>query len=225
MWCKFHESLLKKWSEICFIYSIMHTKSEIFYTWITIILGIPLIIIGALSSSAIFANSSIKSDVINYISGGLVLTLTILTGIKQFFNSAERAKNHNDHGVKYRSINLEIDELLACPRRNREISPQEFLPNIRKRMEELQSTSPKIPMYLLNRYIQFRKMSRKTEINYRETFKTESRSNSRDVSEEIVEIDTDDEQEIVQDITGGREFARMVTIQEGLEERDDKKKS
>ena len=59
-WNRYHEQLLKKWSQISKTYSIMHSLCATYYSNWHKRLGIPVVIIGGITASSIF--SSNKND-------------------------------------------------------------------------------------------------------------------------------------------------------------------
>lgn len=77
---KYMENVRKKWSSTAKTYSIMYSISAQYYSTWNKRLGVPVILLGAASSS-IFTTSS-KNDTVNiwsYINGDLVLLATGLT--------------------------------------------------------------------------------------------------------------------------------------------------
>ena len=101
MWNEYNEYLIKKWSVMCKTYSIMHSISADYYNKLDRKLGIPVILLGAVSASSIFTTSSNSSEIWSYINGCLVLIMTGVSGVSKFLGTSEKFTKHTSASFKY----------------------------------------------------------------------------------------------------------------------------
>jgi len=153
MWNKYHENLLKKWAQMCKTYSIMHTLSAARYSAWDRRLGIPVVILGAATSTLIFGSSSDTTGVMRYINGTLALIVTALAGVSRFINTGEKTVKHKAVSFKYTSIAMNIDTILSFPRSERAESPQEFISSIKSNILEVRENAPEVLMSIMNNYL------------------------------------------------------------------------
>lgn len=85
-WDKYNEAFLKRHSKKCKIHSLMHSLTANYYSNLNTYFGIPVVLLGAITSASIFssANSTNTDDGTliyrNYINGSLALIVTALGG-------------------------------------------------------------------------------------------------------------------------------------------------
>lgn len=162
-WNRYHENLLKKWSEISKTYNIMHSIAASWYASLDKKLGIPVIIIGAITSSSIFSSSSTSNyDMMRYINGTLALIVTALVGVNKFLGANDKQTKHLSASFKYTSIAMNIDTILSFQRVDRIHKPEEFINNMKKELLEIREHSPNLPSWIIKDY--FNKLD-KTLIN------------------------------------------------------------
>ena len=155
-WNKYHENLLKRWSEHSKIYKTMHSIASQYYTEWDRRLGIPVIILGAFTASSIFSVNGFSTElayIMNYVNGSLALVLTALTGINKFLGLQEKSVKHNQAVFKYFSIAMEIEQILTFPRNGRRIEPEEFLNSTKLAILEVREHAPEVPGFILEQQI------------------------------------------------------------------------
>ncbi len=199
MWCNYHEDLLKKWSEMCSIYTIMHIKATNFYNWVNIFLGIPLVIISATVSFITLLSISFEGDILVYVGASVSFGLTILLGFDKFFGASDRSQAHFKMPPFYKKINMEIEELLSFPRCERKSPPDKFLQKIRLSINDLQENAPRVPGHITKKYMSFRRVKR-TKVNKRNTYKDKTPEPS-DSSQTVIEMEPG-EQGMIRDLDG-----------------------
>lgn len=157
-WNTFHEDLLSTWSSTSKTYNIMHTIASEYYHKIDNYLNFPLILLGALTTSSIFAtvpaSFSNYSHMWTYINGGLTLTMTILSGFSKSFGINEKIVKHSSTAFKYTQIAMDIDSILSEPSQDRKVSPTMFIEKMKKEILDTRKYSPNIPSDILNKFIQ-----------------------------------------------------------------------
>lgn len=157
-WTVFHEELLQKWLRISKTYSLMHGLSSRYYARINKGLGLPVVILGALTTSSIFSSINntpdfYSSEIWNYVNGFLSLSVTVLSGVSNFLGAEQKLNSHQTSSVKYSKICFNIESILAFPKTEREIDANDFVKEIKKEIMELQENSIPIPSSILSRYI------------------------------------------------------------------------
>jgi hypothetical protein len=155
LWDSHHENLLKKWGSLSATYNIMHTLSAAKYAKLDRMLGIPVILIGSVTASSIFADADFIGDRVymSYLNGGLTLLVTALSGISKLLRTSENIANHRNASFKYSQIKIEIDSILSFNRNKRYSTPQEFISKIKRDMLEVQENCPDVSLDILNKYI------------------------------------------------------------------------
>lgn len=154
-WDKYQENVLKKWSSMSKTYSTMHSLAAEYWNKWDKRIGIPVILLGAITSSSIFTtNSEIDdSNIWKYVNGGMVLLMTGISGISKFLGTNEKHIKHTSAAFKYTQISMNIDTLLSFPRNDREKNPRQFINKIKVAILEIREYSPNIPTWIVSEYI------------------------------------------------------------------------
>lgn len=156
LWNDYHEELLKNWAEMSKTYSIMHSLCANHYAKLDKLLGIPVIILGALTASSIFGTSNYNDQnhfYLNYINGGLALIITALTGVNKFLGSAEKRIKHQTASFKYTSIAMNIDTMLSFSRDKRRDDPQDFSIKQKSKILEIRENCPEVIPKIMSSYL------------------------------------------------------------------------
>ena len=152
-WTKYNENLVRKWSSMSKTYSTMHSISAEYYNKWEKRLGIPVVLLGAISASSIFTTSTENSDIWMYINGGLVLLMTGISGVNKFIGTHEKQIKHTSASFKYTQISMNIDTLLSFPRSDREEIPKDFIKETKLAILEVREHSPYLPTWVVNHYL------------------------------------------------------------------------
>jgi len=150
-WNYYHENLLKKWSEQVKTYSLLHLLSADYYANLEKKLGIPLILLGAITSSMIFLFGQNANMV--YVNGALSMLLTIMISVNNFLSASEKHGKHRISANKYQTISLNIDTLLSFPRENRTEKPEMFITDIKSTIIDIRTNSPDVVSFIIKEYI------------------------------------------------------------------------
>lgn len=151
-WNEYHEELLKKWAEMSKTYSIIHSLCAQYYTTWNKRLGVPIIIIGGVTASSILSNKN-SSLAWTYINGALALLMTVLSGISNFLGILEKINKHQTASFKYSKISMDIDMILSFGRLNRNISPDDFIHEIKISILNCRENAPEILPWIMAEYI------------------------------------------------------------------------
>lgn len=153
-WNSFHENLLRKWAQTSKTFAIMHNLSAAFYAKWDRWLGIPVVLLGAVTASSIFATSGDVPIEIHYANGCLALLTAGLTGVSRFLGYAEKRVKHQTAAVKYTDVSMEVDAILSFPRSGRVSSPQEFINVTKKKMLDIREAVPEILPSIMTNYLE-----------------------------------------------------------------------
>ena len=134
-------------------YAIMHSLCAQHYASWDKRLGIPVVVLGAVTASSIFASSSDQTGLMHYINGALALALTALAGVTKFLGIAEKLVKHQTASFKYTSIGMNIDTMLSFPRHGRSSTPQEFMNSMKGNILEVRENAPEVLPNLLAKYL------------------------------------------------------------------------
>lgn len=152
-WNNYHEKLLKRWSQICKTYAIMHSLSAQHYSKWHKRLGIPVVILGGITASSIFSSNSDDSKIWVYINGSLSLLMTGLAGVSSFLGTSEKTNKHQIASFKYTKISMDIDTVLSFSKEYREVSAHEFVSKKNAEMMEIRENAPEVLAWILNHYL------------------------------------------------------------------------
>ncbi len=153
-WNNYHESLIKRWSSMAKTYSTIHTLSASHYKRIDKFLGIPVILLGAITASSIFSSHDEEHfPEWKYINGGMALLMTALTGISNFLSLKEKINSHNIAAYKYLRVSMDIDTILSFTRQNRIKDPQSFIYEIKKEILEIKENCSQPQEWIMKDFI------------------------------------------------------------------------
>lgn len=190
-WNKYNENILKSWAQMAKMYRIMHSLCSNYYEKLEKMLGIPVIILGAITASSILGTNTedIKTiKYITYLNGGLTLIITALSGINNFLGSSEKKTKHQTASFKYCIIAMNIDTILSFRRENRNCNPQEFIFEQKRAILDIRENSPEIHAGILSNYLKKYDKSllnietKVNDISFSETKKTTPVSSSENNS-------------------------------------------
>jgi len=153
-WNKYHEHLLKKWSQMSKTYSIMHSLCAHYYANWHKRLGIPIILLGGITASSIFSSKKEDFPEWVYINGALALLMTALSGVSNFIGTAEKTSKHQNASYKYTKISMDIDTMLSFSRNERTQTPQEFISGRKIEMLEIRENAPEVLAWVMGDYLQ-----------------------------------------------------------------------
>lgn len=133
------ETLFKAEGEKCEGMSILHQKSYKKYSYLSVLINIPVIVlssvVGFLSTIEMFPSQ-------NYMIGGLSIFIAIIKTLDSYFSWTQRAENHRMTGLSYMKISKLIQIQLSLERHNR-IQAHDMLKIVQNDLQNLrESESP-----------------------------------------------------------------------------------
>ena len=159
--------------------SWLHYHSELYYAKRRTFIDLPVIIFSGViaflnaASSSLFENDTKMASIALGI-GSLVVS--ILNTIGSYFSWAKRAENHRLSSIAYAKLFRFISVEMNLPR-NERIRPNDLLKMVKDRYDQLQETSPAIPLTVVNDFKsrfsvqKYEKISRPIECNGLEEIK------------------------------------------------------
>jgi hypothetical protein len=106
-------------------------------------LGIPTIILSAITGTTIFASLATQDKMLIWVKiivGLLSVSAAVLASLQTFYNYHERAEKHRSTGVKYKEVIRSIEKNTLA----RGFSQQE-IDNIYNRLNEIEESAPVVP--------------------------------------------------------------------------------
>lgn len=126
--------------------SILHKKSEEYFSYKSNLINIPVIILGTINGSisigsgSLFGGSSFAS-----VGVGLVALITaLLTTINSYFAFSEKTEGHRISGLSYAKLFRFLEVELALPRAER-MSADDLMKYVKNEFDRLAEVSPSIP--------------------------------------------------------------------------------
>jgi hypothetical protein len=107
--------------------------------------GLPTVILSTIVGTSVFASLDSSTD--NWIKLGLGLlsiTSAVLASLQTFLGYAARAEKHKTAAVKYGALRREIKEVLDFCSESEPVT-KEFMNNLRKRWDAIDSETPTVP--------------------------------------------------------------------------------
>ena len=150
-WNNNHEILLNKIAKQCSILAEVHKYAARFYEKRSRIFGTPLVILGSVTTSTIFANSSY--EYMPYISGAMALAMTVFTSLGNLLSYGDRTILHNKASISYEEIGLDIAEQITYFRENRR-EIDEYMKYVMDSFIRLKKNSPSISIGIYNKFTQ-----------------------------------------------------------------------
>ena len=148
-WTHEVEEMIKQWGEDAQFSKILFEQSAHITSRYDKCLGIPLVIIGAVSASSIFIDSDIIYVRIGIGCFGLVLV--IMSAIAELTGYKADTVRYRNAATSYGEIVFDIQEQLARPREQR-VNVQDFVSRLKMSMRELKRTC-QIPSGIFKKYV------------------------------------------------------------------------
>lgn len=137
------EQTLIRWSNLCKYRIHTHDIDALYFSRADRYVTATHLTVAALSG---VTNMSLAHNSLAvYISGGIFLANTILSGITKAFGFSEESVRHANAADKYSYIVMDIDGLLAIPAADRAITPDDALKTTKNAVLQIQSQAPVIP--------------------------------------------------------------------------------
>ena len=147
------ENLIAQEAERCSGLSWLHTECEIYFSYRTNIIALPVIILSTVngflsgSSQMIFSNPTSSSIGI----GAVSLFTGVLSTLGSYFAWAKRTEAHRISAIQYKKISRFLTIELSLPKSER-IQARDILKLTREQIERLLEISPAVPHSIQDKY-------------------------------------------------------------------------
>jgi hypothetical protein len=151
-WSSALESLIAQEGERCRGYSILHQKSEAYYSKRNNWIAIPVIILSTLSGTASVGSSSLfagETQISSIVIGLVSISVGIMNTINSYYSFSRKSESHRIAYLHYNKLFQSVSIELSLPRQER-IEPEILLKDIRSQMERLAETTPTPPDTILD---------------------------------------------------------------------------
>jgi hypothetical protein len=151
MWNDDNERVLQAWGQKAQYYSVLNEQTAALYSRRDRWFGLPLVILGSITTSTMFIGNDCTNDYKTIISGVLSMCCTMLTAFGKFFAYGELKLQFTHTAQMYDSVVLDIQEQLSRPRAERE-DAHTFMATIKSTLSQLKK-SAEIPHTVFKKYI------------------------------------------------------------------------
>ena len=145
-WTTYLEDYFADTGERAHCFSWLHKRAEAMYSRKTVIIDLPVIILGVLNGATSIGSKSLFGDS-QYASVGIgivALMTSILNTIGSYFSWARRAEAHKISSIQYAKLYRFLKIEMSLPRHER-MTPADLLKNVREQVDRLAEISPMIP--------------------------------------------------------------------------------
>ena len=155
-WSPQQECLLKEWADKSAGYRWLHLKSHELYNKYNNYLAYPIILlscIGGIGGLSIVSNEKPTPFELyaQYVFFSCNIIITMLSSIQRFNNFNELSEKHSMAAIQYAKFYRNISMELSLQYEERELGLQ-FLRQCKSEFDRLLSTSPEIPVYVINMF-------------------------------------------------------------------------
>jgi hypothetical protein len=150
-WLKEQERLMAEWSDIASCYRWLHDKSEKIFSYRTLWINLPVIILSTLGGTAnfgiqsLFENNEMAKKYASFAIGGVSLVAGLLTTVGNYLRYAQLEESHRVSSISWGKFQRLIAVELALNPNDR-MDALDFLKICRAELDRLIEQSPPIPM-------------------------------------------------------------------------------
>lgn len=151
MWTEAIETTLQKWGRKCQMLQLMCDQSASYYKRMEKWFGIPIIILGTITTSSIFIQINDCNEYKQLASGLLSLTFTLVSAIGKFVGYSELTAVFTNAARECDNLVFDIQEQLSRPRGEREPA-YAFVTKVKQTLTKLKDTPP-FPNRVVRQYM------------------------------------------------------------------------
>ena len=151
MWCEETENLLKNWGSKAQYYQILYEQAGAMYLKYDRWFGIPLIILGTVTTSTMFIQLDECTQWQRLLSGCLAFSFTLLTAISKFIGYKDLYIKFIQTAQAYDDVVMDIQEQLNRPKKQR-LAATDFVATIKIALRKLKK-APSVPEKVFRTYI------------------------------------------------------------------------
>jgi hypothetical protein len=150
--------------------SWLHKKAEALYSFRTMFIDLPVIILSTITGAASIGSKSLfgESELAPVVLGVVSLFVSVLNTVGTYFAWARRSESHRVSYLQYSKMYRFINVEMSLPRDER-MRPKELLKYVRDEYERLNEISPLIPAKLIkifnDKFSSEKEISQPEEVN------------------------------------------------------------
>ena len=157
IWHEKHQEVLKSWGESAACYRYMHFKAYESYKRKNMLFTLPIIVIGTVTGTANFAQTTFPQDAQPYIPsviGALNLFSAILTTVAQFLKVAELMESHRVSYINYGKLARHIKLEINLPVSERTHHGANMIDICGAEYDRLIEQCPPVPKHIMKRFVE-----------------------------------------------------------------------
>jgi hypothetical protein len=139
-------NLINEWKQKAEVAHKGHYDAGIFYERFFLFLGIPVIVLSALTGG-----SEILGVIEKQVGGVISLCIAVLAGLQTFLKFSQRSERHRIAGAHYGAIKRSLEETLITLVDSNDEAKAE-VHEIKNKLDSLACESPEIPKKILKKY-------------------------------------------------------------------------
>ena len=132
---------LQQWHQGIRISHSAHFKAAEVYEQRNLWLGVPVVVLSAVTGTAVFTSSGDTAVAERVVVGLFSVAAAVLASLQTFLRYAELAQKHKAAAIKYGALRRELEEALATYSAEQPF-PADFMHDIRQRWDALDEESP-----------------------------------------------------------------------------------
>lgn len=132
---------LQEWHQGIRISHSAHYKAAEVYEQRNLLLGVPVVVLSAVTGTAVFTASGDTALLGRVVVGLFSVTAAVLASLQTFLRYSELAQKHKSAAIKYGALRRELEEALAAYSAEAPF-PADFMSGIRRRWDSLDEESP-----------------------------------------------------------------------------------
>lgn len=149
-WNERLEQYFAETGEKAHCFSWLHKRSEAYYSNLSVIIDLPVIILGTLNGAVSVGSTSLFKDanVSSVAVGAVALLTTILTTIGSYFAWTRRAEGHRIASLNYAKLYRFLNIELSLPQHER-MTPDQLLKYVKTEYDRLSEISHIVPSRII----------------------------------------------------------------------------
>jgi len=157
LWSSVHEAVLKRYGEICIVFSHLHTLCHLRYKKRNTHFTLPVIVMSTLTGTASMALGSVRDnnakELLPLVIGSVNLFSAILTTVSQFLKIGELMESHRAAGISYGKLHRQIRLELSLERGERSSSGSEMVKLVDLTVGRLIESGPLISRTVMKEFM------------------------------------------------------------------------
>jgi Petal formation-expressed len=140
------QKTLDDWHHGLRIFHRAHSRAASLFNGRNVALGIPTVILTAITGTSIFATTAATPEWVSIATGIMSLTAAVLAALQTFLRYSELAEKHRAAAQSYGNLRRETEEVLAGLTSDPPVPlPPDYLKSLRERWTAVDNAAPDLP--------------------------------------------------------------------------------